>query len=327
MSFLNTFIELSLLDAAELHSSQLEKQNGLLNKQNILLHQQNESINYLIRHNEQQDYIRDYIYRLNKLCGELEKTNDKNSIDFYYAIYCLAKGVSDSGITTSVISEVKDKEYFDNCLNKLENLLYTFVQNNKDKITEYNNYIRTIEEETILLKLKAFEDEKLRIDETKKIIKKYERRNENAGWGYLFGFIPFIVFLCIYLPKEKYSSTSTTYLILILGPLISLILGTIIRNKLAKTTIKKGEAPLTKEQYEELKKEKEQWRERQPEEKFFYDYAKTVFPEIIFDNNKKFPLTEQVDSILEKKRNEIQNANDAFSNSYEKIYNTFYLAE
>ena len=59
---------------------------------NNLLQQQNEGINSLVRHTQQQDWIRDYIYRINKLS--------------------LAKGVNESGLTVSAISEVRDFEVF-----------------------------------------------------------------------------------------------------------------------------------------------------------------------------------------------------------------------
>ena len=83
MSFLNTFIELSILEESEVSNAKLDHQNRLLNQQNILLQQQNEGINSLIRHNQQQDWIRDYVYRINKLCDNLEKRKDKNTMDYY----------------------------------------------------------------------------------------------------------------------------------------------------------------------------------------------------------------------------------------------------
>ena len=327
MSFLNTFIEISLLEESEVHTAQLNHQNRLLNEQNILLHQQNEGINALIRHNQQQDWIRDYIYRINKLCDVLEQRKDKNSMDYYYAIYCVAKSVSDSGITTSVISEVGDKEYFDKCVNKIENLLFNFIQNNKEKINGYNYHIKAIEEESILLNLKACEVRESRFNEISRIVNKYETRKEISNGGLFLGFIPFIIFVCFYFTRQTISDSYNLLLIFLIGIVVSLILGAIFKNLIAKTRIKKGDAPLTKEQYEELKKEKHAYQEQQSNDQAFYEYAKSMFTYLNFENNKDSSLTEQIDSILEKKNEDIKNAHDAFTNSYVEIFNTFYLSE
>ena len=53
----------------------------------ICIHPENENINSLIQHQQQQDWIRDYMYRINKACELLEKSKDKDSLDFYYSIY------------------------------------------------------------------------------------------------------------------------------------------------------------------------------------------------------------------------------------------------
>ena len=327
MSFLNTFIELSILDEAEANNTKLSHQNRLLNEQNILLQQQNEGINSLIRHNQQQDWIRDYIYRINKLCDTLEQRKDKNTIDYYYSIYCLAKSVNDSGITTSAISEVNDKEYFDKCTDKIENLLFSFVQNNKEKINGYNYHIKAIEEEAILLKLKACENRKIRMNELSRIINKYETRKEISGGGFFLGAIPFILFISFYFTRHSISDSFNLTIILLIGIVVSLILGAIFKNLIAKTRINKGDAPLTKEQYEGLKKERNDYKEQQSEDKLFYEYVKNMFAYLNFETNIKTSLTEQIDSILEKKNEEIKSAHEAFSNSYVEIYNTFYLPE
>ena len=116
MGFLNTFIGLSILADESEQSSELQyqstllkRQNEIIREQNSILQKHNEQIDFLINENKKQDQIRDYIYRINKLCAYLENTSDKASIDYYYSIYCLYKGIDDSGLTVSEISELKDK--------------------------------------------------------------------------------------------------------------------------------------------------------------------------------------------------------------------------
>ena len=135
MSFLNTFIELSIL------SEELNQSNEL-NFHTSLLQEQNENINSLIQHQQQQDWIRDYMYRINKACEQLEKSKDKDSLDFYYSIYCLAKGINESGLSTSSISELKDKEYFDNCLDRIGILMFMYLLNILATLSKKLKYLK-----------------------------------------------------------------------------------------------------------------------------------------------------------------------------------------
>lgn len=139
MSFLNTFIEWSIL-------SEEINQTAELSYHTELLLEQNANINSLVKHQQEQDWIRDYIYRVNKACEQLEKNKNNDSLDFYYAIYCLAKGINLSGLSTSVISELKDKEYFDTCLNRISKLMFDFAKRNQSHISEFNEHIQKIEE-------------------------------------------------------------------------------------------------------------------------------------------------------------------------------------
>jgi len=312
MSFLNTFIELSILDETESQNAELEYQSRLLKKQNDLLEEQNEGINSLIRHNQQQDWIRDYLYRVNKLCERLENSTDKDSIQYYYSIYCLSKGINDSGVNTSAISELRDKEYFDNCLNRIGKLLYDFVQNHKDKITEYNEHVRNLEEAPVLDRLIECEKAKSNIHI---INEKINKDNKKAlKHSFIIGSIVFIlIFILGLIFFGKYGIADILPIVFVLSVFVSFPLGAIFyfHNTENKDT--------------ELYKQRKNYQNLLSENPTCYIYAKDNFKN--FDFTDKENTSEEILSTLEKRRGEIKISLDYCNNLSNDIFGTFYCIE
>ncbi len=326
MSFLNTFIELSLLDEAQEQNSQLSNHNYLLKKQNELLQQQNEGINALLAHNQQQDWIRDYIYRINKLCDQLQSYADKTSIQYYYSIYCLAKSVNDSGITTSSISELKDKEYFDNCLDKIGNLFFAFVNNNKEKILEYNKHIQNIEESSLFFQFKSIEDARYRIQQIKEIVKDYEKCSKITKLSFLFSFTPFTILMIIYFVTVHNPFFIPIWFIIFIWILLSMIVGGIINDKWKRKLYPDVKKRLKKEAYDKLIKEKLNCENKLHGNVKIYQYAKTIIPDYDFYDNEKDKLN-LIHETLENKKREIDESYDLLNNADTNIYEKYYLKE
>lgn len=310
MSFLNTFIELSILNETEAQSAQLQYHNKLLSHQNDLIQAQTEGINSLIRHNQQQDWIRDYIYRINKLCEQLESTPAKDSLQYYYSIYCLAKGVNDIGVTTSAISELRDKEYFDNCLDRIGKLLFDFIQEHKEKISEYNEHIKNIEEAPILDKLIECEKAKLNIHMINESIHKYHKNAVKST--FIFGSICSVIFLILFI---IYGSKGELLIKLFLSIFLSIPLGFIFYYK--KTDGSKN--------FNKLNNQIESLKTMISDNPECYDYAEKVFK--YYDFSIIENTSQEILSALEKRKEEIKTSLAYCNNSATEIFKTFHCNE
>lgn len=326
MSFLSTFIELSLLDEAEEQNARLSNNSYLLKRQNDLIQQQNEGINALLAHNQQQDWIRDYIYRVNKLCDKLQTYADKTSIQYYYSIYCLAKCVNDSGITTSVISELKDKEYFDKCLEKIGHLIFDFSNNNREKLAEFNKHIQNIEEAPFFTTLKSFEDARYRIHKIKESVKNYEKSSKISKLGFLFSFTPFTILLILYFKNVHNHFYIPVWVIIFIWFMLSIITGAIISEKWKNKLYPDDKEKLQPTEYQKLIKEKEECEKKLTQSKECYEFAKQIYPNFDFDDENEVML-DLIHNAFENKALEIIKSLEAFNNSATTIYETFYLKE
>lgn len=326
MSFLNTFIELSILDESEYHSSLLNNQNRLINEQNDLLNQQNESINSLIKHNQQQDWIRDYIYRIKKLCDILEKNPDNKSLNYYYSIYCLAKGIHDSGLTTSAISELKDKEYFDNCLNQIETLLYNFVQENKENISEYNNLIKNIEDYFYLSELKKYEQYRYRLFQINQAFSDYEKEHTIK---YRSRIISASIFVAIWISIVAKNNLDNFQILksMIGCSLGAIILGIIFIKIFTKQIKENGNSKISKQRYNELLNEKNKYEELLAYSESFYSYEKSIFPDFDFTEEKDKEFFSKINNAIENKEKEVLPSIISIYKSANSIRNNFYLVE
>lgn len=324
MDFLNTFIRLSLLSEAEEQNAQLSEHTYLLNIQNDLIQQQNEKINALLVHNQQQDWIRDYIYRINKLCDKLQSYADKNSIQYYYSIYCLAKSVNDSGITTSAISELNDKEYFDKCLDKISHLIFDFSNNNRDKISEYNKHIQNIEESSYFFKLKSFEDARYRIHKIKESVKEYEKSSKIAILGFLVGFTPFTILLILYFTNIHNHVFMQVWLVILIWFMLSIILGAIVSEKCINKFYHNNKKRMQKKEYIALIKEKEDCEKKLAESNEYYEFAKQIYPDFDFTNEDEDMLN-LIHNSFEQRSNEIINSSEVFNKTESMIRDNYYL--
>lgn len=327
MSFLNTFIELSLLDEAEEQNAQLSNHSYLLKRQNDLIQQQNESINALLAHNQQQDWIRDYIYRVNKLCDRLQAYADKASIQYYYSIYCLAKSINDCGITTSVISELKDKEYFDNCLDKISHLIFDFSNTNRDKLSEYNKHIQNIEEASFFSKFKEFEDARYRIHKINISVQEYEKIKKISKIGFILGFTPFTILLILYFANVHNHFYMTVLIIIFLWFMLSIITGAVISENWINKVLSNNKTRMQAKDYQKLMKEKEECENILADSESYYEHAKQVYPNLNFDNDQDDNMFDLIHNTFEKKASEIMASSESFNNTERDIYNTFYLKE
>lgn len=158
MTFLDKFIKLKI-------QSDEEKIISVLDYQTYLLDAISPS-----ELGKSQDEYRDYIYRVNKACDKLSKLKDKSSFHYYYSIYWLAKGLHDSGVSSSCFSEIIDKEYFDKTLENIGTLLTDFSKENPDSTNDFNNYLLDLEIGNILSQFISSEESKIKIAEYKKEI-------------------------------------------------------------------------------------------------------------------------------------------------------------
>ena len=328
MSFLNTFIELSIL------SEELNQSNEL-NYHTSLLQEQNENINSLIQHQQQQDWIRDYMYRINKACELLEKSKDKDSLDFYYSIYCLAKGINESGLSTSAISELKDKEYFDNCLDRIGILMFNFAQNHKHNISEFNNHIQNFEELYIFAGLKESEDARYRINQINKTIEPYEKERKRKPGRSFLGFLPLGIIASLgFYGKIKYNfipfknMNEDSYLG-ICGILVAIafIVGDIIGEKWTKKAISKQKNSLTKEAYNDFLKERADNIQKLSKDNVLYEYANDTFPDLDFSEENYSHNSEKIHSAISKKETDLLVSLNLLKHSVKDIHNRFCIYE
>ena len=312
MGFLNTFIELSILDETMAQSSELEYHSRLLERQRELIREQNDGINALVSHNEKQDWCRDYMYRINKLCERLEKSPEKKSIEHYYAVYCLAKGVNESGLSASDISEVRDKEYFDDCLDRIGRLIFDSAQQNKDKLNEYNVHIKHFEEQLILSELKSkLENEK----ENERRINDHGKAFMAKIKGAFVGFLPFGIVACVGMKigtKADYSP------FLAFGGLFcGLVAGYIGGGIGRKCAVRKQKNPLTESQYDKLVME------RKERGQSISNFAKLIFPDFYHYEYTNISENKNLWSLISAKEKEIALSLSLLHQSQGDIYETF----
>lgn len=342
MSFLNNFMEWSIL-------SEQYNQSDELYYQSKLLQQQNENIHSLIEHQREQDNIRDYLYRINKCCNQLEKSKNKQSLDYYYSIYCLAKGINESGLSSSVISELKDKEYFDSCIEKISILMKNFAHNNKDKIQEYNNHIQNIEYEDIFEKLKKSEESRYNIYkseiEIKNInekIKDIQKVINKKPLKILICFIPALLISTVlaYL-KYKYNfyiiKTLKDYGYYVICSLIcfmGLIIASTVGHFWTKKSIKKHNIKMTSEEYNSLIQKKKNYinvienlKNNISNGDIIYEYAYDLFPNLDFSDENYLANAEEIYKHIINKDNDIQNSLQKFKYSPDDIFENFFIYE
>ena len=325
MSFLNTFIGLSILAEEAEQTDELEYHTALLKRQN-------EEINSLVRHNQEQDWIRDYMYRINKLCEKLENSSEKDSLDYYYSIFCIGKGINESGITISSISELRDKEYFDRCLDRIEKLIFEFGQKHQKKLSEYNSHIKNIEDDFIFSELKESEDARYRVFKINERIKDYEFEMGKKGWRSLLGFFPIggIAILGVYLrinysfyiPFVPYLNDVKYYGICAFLGFLALMTGKIIGKECTLKAIKKQKNPLSEEEYKKLIQERTECEQKILKDRNVYAYAKTEFPEFNFWKEEENPsVSKSAASRVLSKEQMIEDYTKSYSEdkSYESI--------
>ena len=331
MSFLNTFIELSLLDESITQTNSIESQTDilqqqvrLLQQQNELINKQNEGIKSLIQHNQQQDLIRDYIYRINKLCERLELTNDKESLSYYYSLYCIAKGINESGVTTSIISELKDKEFFDNCLVKIGHLLYDFSQKNKEKISDYNIYIRDLDESIYFADLKEYEDIRYKFVKINEIINNYEKVHYEKFKTLRAGIIPTTLcfILCV-----AFANADLSFLILpciIISGILNIILVTSLNRKKQS---KNNNVTVSRTEYNNSITEQTKLKKKLAEKNEKYEYAKGFYPEFDFETDNDISMMEKIRSTLEEREKQINQTLDLCNINIQEISDIFYVTQ
>lgn len=328
MSFLNSFIEWSIL-------SEEINQTAELNYHTELLQTQNDNLNSLIEHQQEQDRIRDYIYRINKACEQLEKNKNKDSLDFYYAIYCLAKGINKSGLSTSAISEIKDKEYFDACLNRISKLMFDVKNRNHSHISELNEHIQNIETESIYNGLKRSEDSRYEILKINQKIESYEKERNKKFLRSFIGFLPFGAISVLGLYEKIQNDYSflknmdeNSYLsVCVILFIVALLVGDFVGERWTKKKISKQKSPLSKDEYDSYINKKAELNKKKSEDSSLYEYASSQFPELDFSEENYKNNAELIRLELSKKEKLYERSLGLLQSSPDEISKEFFIYE